>query len=122
MTLATVDSDGMPNTRIVLLKEIEPAAFVFFTNYESAKGMEMKASGKAAICLHWKSTRRQVRARGVIERISAAQSDAYYASRPLESRLGAWASQQSQPLETRDLLVERLNDAKVRYAETPPRP
>lgn len=122
MTLATVDASGMPNARIVLLKEIEPAAFVFFTNYNSAKGVEMATSGKAAICLHWKSTRRQVRARGIIERVSAAQSDAYYASRPVESRLGAWASQQSEPLETRDILVERLEKAKAQYSDSPPRP
>lgn len=122
MTLATVDSSGMPNARIVLLKEIEAGAFVFFTNYGSAKGAEMKSSGKAAICLHWKSTRRQVRARGIIERIAAPQSDAYYASRPVESRLGAWASRQSEPLETRDVLVRRLNAAKAQYGDTPPRP
>ena len=92
IALATVDADGMPNVRMVLLKDIEPAAFVFYTNYGSRKGQEIAASGKAAFVLHWKSLRRQIRVRGVTEREDGPQADAYYASRSLKSRLGAWAS------------------------------
>ena len=92
MALATVDAAGMPNVRMVLLKEIEAGAFVFYTNYESAKAGELDAAGKAAFVMHWKSLRRQLRARGAITRESGPQADAYYRSRSLPSRLGAWAS------------------------------
>ena len=95
--LATVDADGLPNVRMVLLKDIEPQAFVFYTNYTSRKGREIEASGKAALVLHWKSLRRQIRVRGLVSREQGPAADAYYASRSLKSRLGAWASQQSEP-------------------------
>lgn len=104
--LATVDAAGLPNVRVVLLKGLDGAdhperGFVFYTNFESAKGRELLASGKAALNFHWKSLRRQVRIRGLASVVSDAEADAYFASRPRGSRLGAWASQQSRPLESR---------------------
>ena len=101
IALASVDSDGLPNVRMVLLKEIEANAFVFYTNYTSKKGRELEASGKAAFVMHWKSLRRQIRVRGLVSREEGPAADAYYASRSLKSRLGAWASQQSEPLSSR---------------------
>lgn len=98
MTLATVDADGMPNARIVLLKGHGQDGFRFFTNYNSTKGQELTVSGKAALVFHWKTRERQVRVQGLIERLSAEDSDAYYQSRPRGSRIGAWASDQSKPL------------------------
>jgi len=105
IALATVDASGMPNVRMVLLKEIEPDAFVFYTNYESAKGQEISLTGKAGFVLHWKSLRRQVRVRGVTEIEQGEKADAYFASRALQSRLGAWASRQSRPLGSRAELM-----------------
>jgi pyridoxamine 5'-phosphate oxidase len=122
IALATVDAEGMPNVRMVLLKEIEAAAFVFYTNYESAKAREIAAAGKAAFVLHWKSLRRQVRVRGLTEREEGPQADAYYASRSLKSRLGAWASRQSQPLESRGALVAEVARMTARHGLNPPRP
>ena len=107
IALASVDPDGLPNVRMVLLKEIEDDAFVFYTNYESAKGRELTASGKAAFVMHWKSLRRQVRVRGHVSKEEGPQADAYYASRPLESRIGAWASEQSRPLSSREALMAK---------------
>ena len=101
MALATVDPDGLPDVRMVLLKEATEAGFVFYTNTESAKGVELTHNPKAAIVLHWKSLRRQVRARGPVTRVTDEEADAYFASRPRDSRIGAWASQQSRPLESR---------------------
>ena len=101
MALATVDETGMPNVRMVLLKDAGPEGFVFYTNYESAKGRELLGGGKAALCFHWKSLRRQVRVRGAVHPVSDAEADAYFATRPRGSRIGAWASQQSRPLEGR---------------------
>ena len=98
MALATADADGLPNVRMVLLKEIEDDAFVFYTNYGSVKGQEITASGKAAFVIHWKSLRRQIRVRGNVTREEGLQADEYFASRSLKSRIGAWASKQSQPL------------------------
>jgi pyridoxamine 5'-phosphate oxidase len=95
IALSTVDAAGMPNVRMVLLKEIEAAAFVFYTNYESKKGQEIIQSGNAAFVLHWKSLRRQIRVRGTVTKEDGPQADAYYASRSLQSRLGAWSSAQS---------------------------
>ncbi len=125
MSLATVDASGMPNVRVVLLKGLDARGFVFYGNLESAKGQELLANPKAALCFHWKSLRRQVRIRGVAEQVSGAEADAYYASRPLGSRIGAWASQQSRPLERREVLKEAvarfekefegLNPARPRY-------
>lgn len=117
MTLATVDADGMPNARIVLLKGVDERGFCFFTNTLSAKGQELDGAGKAAIVFHWKSLARQVRARGLISRVSDAEADAYYASRPWGSRIGAWASDQSRPLATRNELVARVAEMEQRHPE-----
>ncbi|MFT4794364.1 MAG: pyridoxamine 5'-phosphate oxidase [Paracoccaceae bacterium] len=125
MALSTVDADGLPDVRMVLLKEIETVdggGFVFYTNYGSSKGMQLAATGKAALVLHWKSQRRQVRARGVIEKVEGAQADAYYASRSLPSRLGAWASNQSQPLSSRGALLAEVAKVSARHLLNPPRP
>lgn len=101
MAIATVDPDGLPNVRMVLLKGFDENGFVFFTNFESAKGRELLATGKAALVMHWKSLRRQVRARGTVTQVTDEEADDYFASRPRSSRIGAWASQQSRPLESR---------------------
>lgn len=122
IALSTVDADGLPNARMVLLKEIADDAFVFFTNYESAKGTELDGAGKAAFVMHWKSLRRQLRVRGLIERESAAASDAYFATRSLKSRLGAWASAQSRPLSGRGALMAEVAKVTARFAGNPPRP
>lgn len=114
--LATVDPDGMPNVRMVLLKGFDQDGFVFYTNYESAKGQEILSSMKAAMCFHWKSLRRQVRVRGNVEKVSDAEADAYYASRPRGSRIGAWASAQSRPLEGRFALEKAVAEYTARYA------
>ena len=122
IALATVDPDGLPNVRMVLLKEIEDAAFVFYTNYGSAKGQEIAASGKAAFVMHWKSLRRQIRVRGSVTREEGPQADAYYASRSLQSRLGAWASRQSQPLDSRLSLMADVAKITATKGTNPPRP
>ncbi|CAN1574143.1 PdxH Pyridoxamine-phosphate oxidase [Paracoccaceae bacterium] len=122
IALATVDSDGLPNVRMVLLKEIEAAAFVFYTNYTSQKGVEIEATGKAAFVLHWKSLRRQIRVRGLTSREEGPQADAYYTSRSLKSRLGAWASQQSQPLTSREALMAEAAKVAITKGPNPPRP
>ncbi len=122
IALATVDADGLPNARMVLLKEIEPDAFVFYTNYESAKAHEIEAAGKAAFVMHWKSLRRQIRVRGLTEREEGPKADEYYASRGLKSRLGAWASQQSRPLDSRATLMAEVARVSARYGTNPPRP
>ena len=122
IALATVDPDGLPNVRMVLLKEIEDAGFVFYTNYDSKKGAEIAASGKAAFVLHWKSLRRQIRVRGVTEREEGPQADAYYDSRSLKSRLGAWASRQSQPLTSREALMAEVAKVTLKQGMSPSRP
>ncbi len=122
MALATVDAAGMPNVRMVLLKDIEADAFVFYTNYGSAKAREVAASGTAAFVLHWKSLRRQVRVRGLAEREDGAPADAYFASRSLQSRLGAWASDQSQPLASRAALMAKVAQVTLQQGLTPKRP
>ncbi len=122
MALATVDADGLPNVRMVLLKDIEPEAFVFYTNYSSQKGKEIAASGKAAFVMHWKSLRRQIRVRGMTEREEGPAADAYYASRSLKSRLGAWASAQSQPLASRASLMAEVAKVTLRQGTNPARP
>ena len=122
IALATVDAAGMPNVRMVLLKEIEANAFVFYTNYGSKKGQEIAASGTAAFIMHWKSLRRQIRVRGVTEREEGPQADAYFASRSLKSRLGAWASDQSQPLSSREHLMAEAARIGVTKGPNPPRP
>ncbi len=122
IALSTVDRDGMPNARVVLLKEIEDGAFVFYTNYTSAKATELDAAGKAAFVMHWKSLGRQVRARGIITREDGEKADAYYASRGLKSRLGAWVSDQSKSLENREALERALEEASATHGEQPARP
>jgi pyridoxamine 5'-phosphate oxidase len=122
IALATVDESGLPNVRMVLLKDIEADAFVFYTNYGSQKGQEIEASGKAAFVLHWKSLRRQIRVRGTVTREEGPQADAYYNSRSLKSRLGAWASQQSQPLSSREALMAEAAKQALTRGPNPPRP
>ncbi|WP_374427210.1 pyridoxamine 5'-phosphate oxidase [Tabrizicola sp.] len=127
IALATVDDQGMPNVRMVLLKEIEVGgegggAFVFYTNYTSKKGQEIAASGKAAFVLHWKSLRRQIRVRGHVTREEGPQADAYYASRSLKSRIGAWASKQSQPLSSREALMGEAAKQALMQGPNPSRP
>ena len=122
MALATVDADGLPNVRMVLLKEIEDSAFVFYTNYASAKAVEIAACGKAGFVIHWKSLRRQIRVRGLVEKEDGARADAYFASRSLKSRLGAWASQQSQPLSSRGALLAEVAKVTATQGPNPPRP
>lgn len=116
MALATADDEGLPNVRMVLLKGFDERGFVFYTNFESQKGQELLATGKAALCFHWKSLRRQVRVRGPVEEVSKEEADAYYASRPRDSRIGAWASQQSRPLESRFALETAVAMYTARYA------
>ena len=108
MSLATVDADGLPDVRMVLLKGADERGFVFYTNEESAKGREIAASPKAALLFHWKSLRRQVRLRGPVVLVSDEEADAYFKSRPRDSRIGAWASQQSRPLESRFALEKQI--------------
>ena len=122
IALATVDATGLPNARMVLLKDVEDDAFVFYTNYESAKARELDGAGKAAFVMHWKSLRRQVRARGLITREDGPQADAYYASRSLKSRLGAWASQQSRPLDSRTALMAEVAKVTAKHGPNPKRP
>lgn len=122
VALATVDASGMPNVRIVLLRNIEAGAFTFYTNYTSQKAQEIESAGKAALVFHWKSLRRQIRVRGAVTREDGAQADAYFASRGLKSRLGAWASDQSAPLTDLSVLMTRLEQATEKYGTTPPRP
>jgi pyridoxamine 5'-phosphate oxidase len=123
MALATVDADGMPDVRMVLLKEADRRGFVFYTNAESEKGRQLAANPRAALVLHWKSLHRQVRVRGAVEQVSDAEADAYYESRPRDSRIGAWASQQSRPLETRFALEKAVALYAAKYAfGTVPRP
>lgn len=126
MALATAGTDGLPNVRMVLLKDVEgrgaAGAFVFYTNFESAKGEELKANPQAAFVLHWKSLRRQIRGRGLVERVEAETADAYYASRPYQSRVGAWASRQSRPLSSRARLVSEAGRVAARHPMAPPRP
>jgi pyridoxamine 5'-phosphate oxidase len=116
MALATVDQAGMPDVRMVLLKTADHDGFVFYTNTRSAKGRELETSPRAALVFHWKSLRRQVRVRGPVERVTDREADAYFASRPRGSRIGAWASQQSQPLESRFALEKAVAVFTARYA------
>ena len=121
MAVATVDPQGLPNLRMVLMKDYDLRGFVFYTNRQSAKGRELDASFKAAANFHWKSLRRQVRLRGEVEEVTLAESDAYFASRPRNSRIGAWASQQSQPMENRFALEKAVavHAAKFGLGEVP---
>ena len=127
IALSTVDAEGMPNARMVLLKDIEAAgdktgAFVFYTNYDSAKGTEIAATGKAAFVMHWKSLHRQIRVRGITEREDGPLADAYYDTRSLKSRLGAWASKQSRPLASRTALMAEVARVTGSHGPVPKRP
>ncbi len=128
MSLATVDASGMPDVRIVLLKNVDgpesaDRGFVFYTNFESAKGRELLANPKAALLFHWKSLERQVRVRGSVSLVAHGEADAYFASRPRLSRIGAWASHQSRPLSTRDVLEAKVQHFEAKFPdEDIPRP
>lgn len=115
MALATVDPTGLPDLRMVLLKDFDAQGFVFYTNFESAKGRELLATPKAALLFHWKSLRRQVRVRGAVSTVGAEEADAYFASRPRDSRIGAWASDQSRPLEGRFALEKRVAEYALKF-------
>jgi pyridoxamine 5'-phosphate oxidase len=123
MTVSSVDADGMPDARMVLMRGHDERGFTFFTNYESDKGRQLLAHPKAALCFHWKTQRRQVRVRGAVERVSEAEADAYFDGRPRGSRVGAWASQQSRPLASRAVLEARVAELEAEFGEGPvPRP
>ncbi|MCG7327872.1 pyridoxamine 5'-phosphate oxidase [Achromobacter sp. ACRQX] len=121
MTLATVDASGQPSARIVLIKGFDDQGFTFFTNYESRKGLDLLAEPRASLLFFWQPLERQVRIEGVVEKVAAEESDAYYHSRPAGSRIGAWASRQSQPI-TREELEAREKEFRERFGEQPPRP
>ena len=121
--LATADASGAPSVRMVLLKAVDAAGFVFFTNYESRKAGELSANPRAALCFHWKSLLRQVRIEGLVEAVAAAEADAYFASRPRQSQVAAWASDQSRPVASRQALEERFAEIAKRFGDGPiPRP
>jgi pyridoxamine 5'-phosphate oxidase len=120
--LATVDADGLPDVRMVLLKRFDERGFVFFTNADSAKGQELEGNLMAAIVFHWKSLNRQIRVRGRVERVSDRESDDYFASRPRGAQIGAWASKQSRPLDSRDTLQAEVARCEKEYPGTVPRP
>ena len=122
VALASVAEDGFPSVRMVLMKGRDAEAVHFYTNFTSRKSGELDATGKAAMCFHWKSLRRQIRLVGRVERVDDQTADDYYNSRPYGSRIGAWASDQSSPLESRDILAARVNEISTEYPENPPRP
>ena len=122
MTLATVGADGRPSTRIVLIKECDARGIVWFTNYDSRKGRELAVHPFAALQFHWVELERVVRIEGSVERVDAAESDAYFASRPLDSRIGAWASPQSQVISSRSVLVTNAARYAAQFMLKPPRP
>jgi len=122
MTLATADVAGNPSARIVLLKGADQNGFTFFTNYQSQKGRELAIRPQAALLFHWHELERQVRIQGVVERVSSAESDEYFHSRPAASRIGAWASPQSSAIPNREFLEEAENRFKTEFGDTPPRP
>lgn len=122
MTLATAGADGRPSARIMLLKALDERGFVFYTNYASRKGAQLGERPAAALTFFWKEVERQVRIEGAIEKVSAAESDEYFAIRPLGSRIGAWASTQSATIESRQWLEARVKAAEAQYGDNPPRP
>jgi pyridoxamine 5'-phosphate oxidase len=122
MALATATRDGRPSVRNVLLKAFDGRGFVFYTNYDSRKARELDATGRASLLFTWRSVERQVRIDGIVEKTSTAESDAYFATRPIESRWGTYASQQSEVIESRDVLEQRFQDARERYGDNVPRP
>jgi pyridoxamine 5'-phosphate oxidase len=117
MGLATATPDGCPSLRMILLKGLGPDGFVFYTNKESRKGDQIAVNAQAALCFHWKSLRRQVRAEGYLTEVSPAEADAYFQSRSRESQLGAWASDQSRPLEDRSIFMDRVMEVEERFAD-----
>ena len=118
MALATVDAGGLPNARMVLLKGFDESGFVFYTNLESAKGGELKTNAKAALCFYWKTLRRQVRVRGLVSSVNAAEADAYFATRPKDAQIGAWASRQSRAMQGRFDLEKEVARFAAKYALT----
>lgn len=122
MTLATASADGKPSARIVLIKGVDERGFVFYTNYESRKGQDLAVNAQAALLFHWVELERQVRVDGRAEKLQSAESDAYFASRPLESRIGAWASDQSHEISSRAVLVARAAQFAAKFGLNPPRP
>ncbi len=122
MGLATVGISGRPSSRIVLLKDFDERGFTWYTNYDSRKGHDLASHPYGALTFHWVELERQVRIEGTVERVAEADSDAYFQIRPIKSRLGAIASAQSQPIESRDLLEQKFEQAQTQYGETPPRP
>jgi pyridoxamine 5'-phosphate oxidase len=122
MTLATADEEGLPSARIVLLKSFDERGFVFYTNYESRKGRELAENSRACLLFYWPAVWRQVRIEGTVEKVSADESDQYFASRPLGSKIGAWASDQSQPVENREQLEKRFAEFSDKFGEVVPRP
>ena len=122
MGLATVDADGKPSLRIVLLKDVDERGFTFYTNYKSRKGEQLLRNPHAALTFHWMELERQVRIEGIVERVDEADSESYFNIRPLKSRLGAIASAQSRPIASRDELEQKFADAERQYGDTPPRP
>jgi pyridoxamine 5'-phosphate oxidase len=117
MALATASSDGRPSVRTVLLKGIDDRGFIFYTNYESRKAREMEATGRASLLFFWRSVERQVRIDGTVERVSPVESDAYFETRPLDSRLSVYASRQSEPIESREVLEEAFERVKRAYGD-----
>ncbi|MBS7766613.1 pyridoxamine 5'-phosphate oxidase, partial [Klebsiella pneumoniae] len=122
MTLATVDAAGQPSARIVLLKGVDARGFIFFTNYESRKGVDLAANPRAALLFHWVQLERQVRIEGTVGKVGEAESDAYFASRPLGSRIGAWASEQSREVPDRATIEQREAAFRDQFGDNPPRP
>jgi pyridoxamine 5'-phosphate oxidase len=123
MTVATTAADGAPAARMILLKGIDERGFVFYTNFDSRKGGELAANPRAALCFHWKSLLRQVRVEGAVEEVTAAEADAYFASRPRQSQIAAWASAQSRPVASRETLEARFAEMARRFGDGPvPRP
>jgi pyridoxamine 5'-phosphate oxidase len=119
MTVATATADGVPAARMILLKGVDEQGFVFYTNFDSRKGGELAANPRAALCFHWKSMLRQVRIEGTVAAVSAAEADAYFASRPRESRIAAWASAQSRPVASRAALEQRFAEIEKRFGDGP---
>ncbi len=122
IALASVNADGMPSVRMVLLRQWSEDGFLFFTNYESRKAGELLATGKAAFCMHWKSLRKQIRVTGRVRKASAAQSDSYFGSRGRGSQIGAWASDQSRPLPSREALMAKVDDFDKKFPDSVQRP
>ena len=122
MTLATADENGQPSARIVLLKSYDHRGFVFYTNYHSRKGRELDENSRVSLLFYWPAVARQVRIEGKVEKVSQEESDQYFASRPLGSRIGAWASEQSRPVENRELLEKRFEEFSEKFGDNVPRP